>query len=471
MVQPIDYNLNVLSPMQRFTEGLKFGEDLLTARLARDETQQLMGMRAAQEARAVAAAEEQRAAAEAERAKAAEFQNDLAGLVNLANGGLLTADAINAVGLKHAKTLDEALGFFTSMEKERQKPLADFGRKVATLSMTGNAAAAEALYQERIEAAKNTGTPEAMQEAQALEADLAALKANPINFGTMELLSLRRAGVIDDKELETLLDMAKQGQGAKSTDGFNTVDQKLRAAGIVPLSEGGDGRYEAAMEQSVSGGGKGDFSLTVDPQTGAVSFSQGTGAGAGAGKPATGYVNVQTDAGVEQRVITGSPAAQEVTATAAQLDAAMEQADRLVGLVKSVRDDQELNAVTGFAEGRMPTGRPSLSPEKIQARQDLIVKIDQLKGNVFLQAYESLKGSGQITEIEGIKAEAAIARMNRAQGTPAFKEALNDFLDVVSTAQKRIERQKSGLPKTTAPAAEAPAGGRARYDENGDRIK
>lgn len=216
MVQPIDYNLNVLSPMQRFTEGLKFGEDLLTARLARDETQQLMGMRAAQEARAVAAAEEQRAAAEAERAKAAEFQTDLAGLVKLANGGLLTADAINAVGLKHAKTLDEALGFFTSMEKERQKPLADFGRKVATLSMTGNAAAAEALYQERIEAAKNTGTPEAMQEAQALEADLAALKADPINFGTMELLSLRRVGVIDDKELETLLDMAKQGQPGTS---------------------------------------------------------------------------------------------------------------------------------------------------------------------------------------------------------------------------------------------------------------
>lgn len=469
-MEPINYILDVKSPVEQALMGYGLGRQDIEQTQVMQEREQMMGLRASQEARAAAQEEERRAAAASERARAEAMQTQMMQLREMAINGTLTTDAINQVRLANAGTFEELGTAFGAIEEAKKQPQIQFTIETLIPSLMGNKEAALSLFDERIAAAQNTGTPEAMAEAQALTAARSIVEADPASYGTAALTRLVAAGDITTEQAEMILKAAGQGQGAKSTEGFNTVDQKLRAAGIVPRSEGGDGRYEAAMEQSVSGGGKGDFSLTVDPQTGAVSFSQGTGAGAGAGKPATGYVNVQTDAGVEQRVITGSPAAQEVTATAAQLDAAMEQANRLVGLVKSVRDDQELNAVTGFAEGRMPTGRPSLSPEKIQARQDLIVKIDQLKGNVFLQAYESLKGSGQITEIEGIKAEAAIARMNRAQGTPAFKEALNDFLDVVSTAQKRIERQKSGLPKTTASTAGAPAGGRLKFDENGDPI-
>lgn len=236
MVQPIDYNLNVLSPMQRFTEGLKFGEDLLTARLARDETQQLMDMRAAQEARAVAAEQERRAAAEAQRARAEKMQADLGGLVALAEGGNLTTDAINQFRLNYAETLDDVTNVFTSMEEERQKPLKDFGVKSVTLALTGNAAAAEALYQERIDAAKNAGTPEAMQEARALEADLATLKANPINFATAQATLLRHANYINDEQLKGLLDLAKQGQAApEGASPLGKTAQDVRS-GLIPQS-------------------------------------------------------------------------------------------------------------------------------------------------------------------------------------------------------------------------------------------
>jgi hypothetical protein len=467
-MEPINYMLDVANPLQMALGGYE------TA-LGQAQTRQQMGLANTQEARAAEAfalekraMEEQRAAAERQRAEAERGQAAFMRLAELGNNA--TSDDFLQAWVANPAMRQDISSLKTMLEGPKLDTMLKTSQDLYAAARLGNVDAVRNQLTLQFEAANNSGD-EGMAATYGSALDL--LNTNPEaamqSIGTMNGLT-----ILGIKGPEYLGQVDKQlgvGQGAKSTEGFNTVDQKLRAAGIVPLSEGGDGRYEAAMEQSVSGGGKGDFSLTVDSQTGAVSFSQGTGAGAGAGKPATGYVNVQTDAGVEQRVITGSPAAQEVTATAAQLDAAMEQADRLVSLVKSVRDDQELNAVTGFAEGRMPTGRPSLSPETIQARQDLIVKIDQLKGNVFLQAYESLKGSGQITEIEGIKAEAAIARMNRAQGTPAFKEALNDFLDVVSTAQKRIERQKSGLPKTTAPTAGEPAGGRARYDENGDRIK
>ena len=466
-MEPINYILDVQSPIQQAMKGYGLARQDIEQNQIMAEREQLMGMRGAAEARAASEFEMRRAEAERQRAGAERGQAELMRLAELGNNA--TSDDFTRAWIANPAIRQDISSLQTMLEGPKLDTMLKTSQDLYAAARLGNVDAVRNQLTLQFEAAKNSGD-EGMAATYGSALDLLNTnqEAAMQTIGTMNGLTI--LGIKGPEYFKAVNENLGVGQGAKSTEGFNTVDQKLRAAGIVPLSEGGDGRYESAMEQSVSGGGKGDFSLTVDPKTNAISFSQGTGAGAGAGKPATGYVNVQTDAGVEQRVIIGSPAAQEVTATAAQLDAAMEQANRLVGLVKSVRDDQELNAVTGFAEGRMPTGRPSLSPETIQARQDLIVKIDQLKGNVFLQAYESLKGSGQITEIEGIKAEAAIARMNRAQGAPAFKEALNDFLDVVSTAQKRIERQKSGLPKTTATTAGAPAGGRLKFDENGDPI-
>lgn len=53
--------------------------------------------------------------------------------------------------------------------------------------------------------------------------------------------------------------------------------------------------------------------------------------------------------------------------------------------------------------------------------------LDQLKGQNFMQAYQSLKGGGQITEVEGQKAEQAAGRMSRAQTVSEFYDALKDF--------------------------------------------
>lgn len=71
--------------------------------------------------------------------------------------------------------------------------------------------------------------------------------------------------------------------------------------------------------------------------------------------------------------------------------------------------------------------------------KDFQVVMDQLGGQTFLQAMQSLRGTGQITEIEGKKASDAIARLNRSQSTGEFETALNDFKSVVS---KGIERTK-----------------------------
>lgn len=69
--------------------------------------------------------------------------------------------------------------------------------------------------------------------------------------------------------------------------------------------------------------------------------------------------------------------------------------------------------------------------------RDFSVALDQLKGKTFLQAFESLKGGGQITEVEGKKATEAIGRLNTAQSDKAFKQALGDLRGVVESAVKR----------------------------------
>lgn len=74
---------------------------------------------------------------------------------------------------------------------------------------------------------------------------------------------------------------------------------------------------------------------------------------------------------------------------------------------------------------------------------DFKVRLDQVQGAQFLQAYETLKGGGQITEVEGKKAEAAIARMNRAQTEDEFRRSVEEFQGVVVAATERA-RAKAG---------------------------
>jgi flagellar protein FlgJ len=82
--------------------------------------------------------------------------------------------------------------------------------------------------------------------------------------------------------------------------------------------------------------------------------------------------------------------------------------------------------------------------------RDALARFNQLKGKAFLQAYTTLKGGGQITEVEGQKAQDAMARMDRAQSEETFKQALTDFRDAVKTGiQKLKEKGGVGVPQGT----------------------
>ena len=82
--------------------------------------------------------------------------------------------------------------------------------------------------------------------------------------------------------------------------------------------------------------------------------------------------------------------------------------------------------------------------------------VDQVKGQNFMTAFQSLKGAGAITEQEGAKAERAQARLDRAQSPKDFDIALKDLEDVVIAGMARA-RQKAGQGGAQATSAASPA--------------
>lgn len=95
-------------------------------------------------------------------------------------------------------------------------------------------------------------------------------------------------------------------------------------------------------------------------------------------------------------------------------------------------------------------------------------RLAQLQGQTFLQAFNSLRGSGAITEMEGDKATNAIARLQRASTEKEFYDALGEarstFAQLQGAVRQRaqrgavVPRMGSGLQQPNQPPANS--GGR-----------
>lgn len=147
------------------------------------------------------------------------------------------------------------------------------------------------------------------------------------------------------------------------------------------------------------------------------------------------------------------------TAALANIDAMIgspERKDPVTGkVIAATKPHPGFTTVVGAT--MLPGARfvPGTSAADFQAR------FDQIKGSAFLQAYETLKGGGQITNIEGEKGTAALNRMSIAQSEREFIQAAREFQEVVQKglerAQARVKelqspRQRSGAPRGTAPS-------------------
>lgn len=101
-------------------------------------------------------------------------------------------------------------------------------------------------------------------------------------------------------------------------------------------------------------------------------------------------------------------------------------------------------------------------------RADFSAFLEQAQGQAFLQAFESLKGGGQITEVEGKKATQAMARLQTSQSDQQFLESLNDLRGIIETGLRRARSSEpSAPPASGSPAQIVPAPTINAYDTPG----
>ena len=130
---------------------------------------------------------------------------------------------------------------------------------------------------------------------------------------------------------------------------------------------------------------------------------------------------------------------------------ALAKFDQLIGTVDSVLKHPGLTTATGLSG----TLDPRNYVPGTQAR-DFVAKADQLQGQVFMSAYEGLRGGGAITEVEGKKAEDAIAALSRAQSSDQYRKSLGELRDVVAGARARMVGGKPAASESAAAPARQP---------------
>lgn len=140
-----------------------------------------------------------------------------------------------------------------------------------------------------------------------------------------------------------------------------------------------------------------------------------------------------------------------------------------VAAVEALMRSPDLDQITGM----QGVGNEWL--EKIGAApkySNLMSYVEQLRGLNFLEAYQGLKGGGPITDIEGSKAQAARARIDRAlRGTPAdLKAALEEVGALFQEAREKnpMYDQELDFGQQTPPPAPTPT---FNQDEIDDYLK
>lgn len=103
--------------------------------------------------------------------------------------------------------------------------------------------------------------------------------------------------------------------------------------------------------------------------------------------------------------------------------------DAMIASIDGILNDPALDLATGWLAWTQNI--PGTSARRFGARAS------QLEGQAFLQAFESLKGGGQITEIEGQKATQAIGRLDTAQSAEDYRQALTELRDILAAARTR----------------------------------
>lgn len=141
--------------------------------------------------------------------------------------------------------------------------------------------------------------------------------------------------------------------------------------------------------------------------------------------------------------------------SAAQAGGAAQKSAQILDLVSRIESHPGMDDSMGLIQGRLPA--------MTQQREDFRVLKSQLEGGAFLQAFESLKGGGQITEVEGRKATDALIAMRDTQSPEQFRKLLQVFRENVQEGMRkaaqagpRLQQRLGTMPDRGTPSVVQP---------------
>lgn len=129
------------------------------------------------------------------------------------------------------------------------------------------------------------------------------------------------------------------------------------------------------------------------------------------------------------------------------LGGTLQKADQSIALIDQMLKHPGFEAATGLSS--------IIDPRNYIAGTDATdfnVMRKQLEGKAFLEAFESLKGGGQITEVEGKKATEAIARLSTTQSEQAYREALMELRGILELGKLRSMQRAGQGADAVSPA-------------------
>lgn len=237
----------------------------------------------------------------------------------------------------------------------------------------------------------------------------------------------QRAGGGRTSELQTFQELVRTAEGPEGT---------ARDAARVEL--GLDPRASTSAQERIAG----DTDLA-----GRVAQSQGQIAGARTEAEIQAEIrNAEDVAAADARraaLVEAAVQGERITAnrikTADEAKALLPEAEagaqEMIALLNGIRNDPQLPNVLGAIEGRTDV--------RLDEREaDLIARINQVTGQTFLQAYQSLKGGGPITDREGQAATEAQSRLtNRTVSLSAYQRAIDELIGITNSRLQRLKRK------------------------------
>jgi hypothetical protein len=181
----------------------------------------------------------------------------------------------------------------------------------------------------------------------------------------------------------------------------------------------------------------------------------------------------EVKAGVEVGQAAAKKAAEmrteDVTKTAINQGKAEDNAEYLVNKIDELVTHPGFSRAVGVynapALGGMPVPFGGTVAGMIPgtAVSDWQSRFEEIGGRSFLEAFESLRGGGQISNVEGDKATRAIQRMKTSTSEAEFRAAAEDFKSVIKRGIDRSRRKLGQKPKYNEPAGGA--GGRLSRED------